>query len=120
MKIPLRFRGKENHPLTTPQDLGESSQDSPRKESKFWTYLLEDVKTEDVGDPSQYVTLDQVLTRAQLRQMREWGEIPSLHHLRGTSWTGASITSHAPFSITSDEKFQLVSSSLTSMSTTLT
>jgi hypothetical protein len=85
VKIPLRFRGKENHPPTTPQDLGESSQNSPRKESKFWTYLLEDVKTEDIGDPSQYVTLDQVLTHAQLRQMRERGEIPSLHHLRGTS-----------------------------------
>jgi hypothetical protein len=85
VKIPLRFRGKENHPLNTPQDLGESSQNLLHKESKFWTYLLEDVKTKDVGDPSQYITLDQVLTRAQFRQMRERGEIPSLHHLRDTS-----------------------------------
>jgi hypothetical protein len=51
-KIPLRFRGKENHPPNTPQDLGESNQSSPCKESRFWTYLLEDVKTEDVGNPS--------------------------------------------------------------------
>jgi hypothetical protein len=85
VKIPLRFRGTENHPWTTPQDPGESSQSLPPKELRFWTYLLEDVKTEDVGDPSQYITLDQVLTHAQLWQMREQGEIPSLHHLRGTS-----------------------------------
>jgi hypothetical protein len=95
MKIPLRFRGKENHPPSTPQDPKESSRNLPRKESRFWMYLLEDVKTEDVGDPSQYVTLDQVLTRAQLRQMRERGEIPSLHHLRGTNSTAGSTISHA-------------------------
>jgi hypothetical protein len=95
MKIPLRFRGKENHPPSTPQDPKESSRNLLRKESRFWMYLLEDVKTEDVGDPSQYVTLDQVLTRAQLRQMRERGEIPSLHHLRGTNSTAGSTISHA-------------------------
>jgi hypothetical protein len=57
VKIPLRFRGKENHPPNTPQGLGEL---------RFWTYLLEDVKTEDMGNLSQYATLDQVLTHAQL------------------------------------------------------
>jgi hypothetical protein len=88
MKILLWFRGKENHPLNTPLALGELTQSSPPKESRFWTYLLEDVKTEDVGDPAQYATLDQVLTHAQLRQMREKGEIPSLHHLKGTNSTG--------------------------------
>jgi hypothetical protein len=88
VKIPLKFRGKENRPPSTPQDLEESNQSSLPKELKFWTYLLEDIKTEDVGDPSQYTTLDQVLTRAQLQQMRERGEIPSLHHLKGMNSTG--------------------------------
>jgi hypothetical protein len=105
-KIPLRFRGKENHPLNTPQDLGESNQSSPRKESRFWTYLLEDIKTEDVGNLSQYATLDQVLTHAQLRKMREQGEIPSLHHLKATNSTGVSTTSHVISSTVSDERSQ--------------
>jgi hypothetical protein len=104
VKIPLRFRGKENHPPNTPQNPGESNQDSPHKESRFWTYLLEDVKTEDVGDPSQYVTLDQVLTCTQLRQMREQGEIPSLHHLRDTKSTGGLTISHATSSTISGGK----------------
>jgi hypothetical protein len=82
---PAEVQGEREPPPNTPQDLGESSQNLLHKESKFWTYLLEDVKTKDVGDPSQYITLDQVLTHAQFRQMRERGEIPSLHHLRDTS-----------------------------------
>jgi hypothetical protein len=106
VKILLRFRGKENHPPNTPQDPGELSPNSLRKESRFWMCLLEDVKTEDVGDLSQYITLDQVLTRAQLRQMREQGEIPSLHHLRGTNSTGGLTTSHATSSTVLDEKSQ--------------
>jgi hypothetical protein len=106
VKIPLQFRGKENHPPNISQDLGELNPSSPPKESRFWTYLLEDVKTEDVGDPSQYATLDQVLTRAQLRQMRERGEIPSLHHLKGMNSTGVSITYPATSSTTSDKKSQ--------------
>jgi hypothetical protein len=113
VKILLRFRGKENHPLNTPQDPEESNQNLPCKESRFWTYLLEDIKTEDVGDPSQYVTLDQVLTRAQLRQMRERGEIPSLHHLRDTNLTGESTTYRVTSSTTSDKKSQLDSSNPT-------
>jgi hypothetical protein len=62
---PSAVQGEENLPLNTPQAQEESSQNSLPKESRFWTYLLEDVKTEDVGDLSQYVTLDQVLTRGQ-------------------------------------------------------
>jgi hypothetical protein len=112
VKIPLRFRGKENHPPNTLQDLEESNRSSPPK-LRFWTYLLEDVKTEDVGDPSQYVTLDQVLTHAQLWQMRERGEIPSLHHLKGTNSTGVSTTSCATSLTVSDMKSRLNSSNPT-------
>jgi hypothetical protein len=57
VKIPLQFWGKENCPPNTPRDLEGSSQNSQPKELRFWTYLLEDVKTKDVGDPSQYVTV---------------------------------------------------------------
>jgi hypothetical protein len=71
VKILLRFRGQENHPPNTPREPEVSNQSLPPKESRFWTYLLEDVKTEDVGNPSQYTTINQVLTCAQLRQMRE-------------------------------------------------
>jgi hypothetical protein len=83
------------------------------KESRFWTYLLEDIKTEDVGNPSQYVTLDQVLTRTQCRQMRECGEIPSLHHLKDTSSIGESTTYPVTSSTASGEKSQLDSSNPT-------
>jgi hypothetical protein len=71
VKILLRFQGQENHPPNTPREPEVSNQSLPPKESRFWMYLLEDVKTEDVGNPSQYTTINQVLTCAQLRQMRE-------------------------------------------------
>jgi hypothetical protein len=58
--------GEREPPPEYPQDLGESHQNSPPKESRFWTYLLEDVKTEDVSDPAQYIMLDHMLMRGQL------------------------------------------------------
>jgi hypothetical protein len=113
VKIPLQFQGKENHPLNTPPGQEELNQNLPPKESKFWTYLLEDVKTEDVGDPSQYITLDQVLTHGQLQQMRDRGEILSLHHLKGMSSTGESTTSPATSSTALGVKSRHGSSNLT-------
>jgi hypothetical protein len=110
VKIPLRFRGKENHPPNTPQDLEELNQNSLRKESRFWTYLLEDVKTEDVSNPAQYVMLDQMLTS---QRMKDQGIIPSPHHLKVMSSTGVSTTSPATSSTALGVTSQPGSSSLT-------
>jgi hypothetical protein len=85
VKIPLRFRGKENHPPITPQGPEVLNQNLLPKESKFWTYLLEDIKTEDIGDPAQYVMLDQMLTCGQLQQMKDQGTTPFPHRCRGTN-----------------------------------
>jgi hypothetical protein len=101
VKIPLKFQGKENHPPNIPQGPEVLTQNLPCKESRFWTYLLEDVKTEDVGDPAQYVMLDQMLTRGQLQQMRGQGKTPSLHHCKGMNLTEVSTISPVRSSTTS-------------------
>jgi hypothetical protein len=114
MKIPLRFQGKENHPPNTPQDLGESHWNSPPKELRFWTYLLEDIKTEDVSNPAQYVMLDQMLTRGQLQQMRDQGKTLSPCRPRGMNLTKVSTTSPAISSTALDKKSRHDLSNLTS------
>jgi hypothetical protein len=78
---PIAVSGEREPPPNTPQELGESHRNSPPKESRFWTYLLEDVKTEDVGDLGQYVMLDQMLTHGQyvmLDQMLTHGQLQQM------------------------------------------
>jgi hypothetical protein len=113
VKIPLRFRGKENHPPITPQGPEVLNQNLLPKESKFWTYLLEDVKTEDIGDPAQYVMLDQMLTCGQLQQMKDQGTTPFPHRCRGTNSIEVSTTSLATSSTASGTKSQPDLSNLT-------